>query len=266
MRDVLAEICQTKRQHIAARRVAMPEAQLRDLLAQQGSVRGFFSALQAQEARRMTALIAEIKKASPSRGVIRSHFDPVHIARAYEAAGATCLSVLTDAPYFQGDDAYLAQVRAVTSLPLLRKDFILDPYQVLETRALGADAMLLIMAAVDDTLARELCDAARDVGLDVLVEVHDEEELLRALALSVPLIGVNHRSLKTLEIDLSLSARMKPKIPPHYVVVAESGIHHHADLLRLREVGIYVFLVGESLMKQENIEAAVSRLLHGDGE
>lgn len=261
MADVLAEICNRKRQHVARRKAEHSEAALRDLTAAAPPVRPFAAALEAQLRQDRYGLIAEIKKASPSRGLIRADFAPPSLAQAYEAGGATCLSVLTDAPYFQGSDDDLRQARAACDLPVLRKDFILDPYQVLESRAIGADCILLIMAALDDSLARDLAATARALGLDVLVEVHDRAELDRALALDSRLIGINNRNLKTLKVDLKTTEELAPLVPRDRIVVGESGIYDPADLDRLASAGARCFLVGESLMRAGDVAAATRRLL-----
>jgi|HubBroStandDraft_4_1064222.scaffolds.fasta_scaffold02210_7 indole-3-glycerol phosphate synthase len=261
MSDVLAEICAKKREHVARNKAALPEAALRTRLAEAPSVRPFAAALEAKIARGAYGLIAEIKKASPSRGLIRADFDPPTLAQAYEAGGATCLSVLTDAPYFQGGDDDLQAARAACGLPVLRKDFILDPYQVLESRAIGADCILLIIAALDDGMARELAAAAAELGLDVLVEVHDRAELDRALRLDARLIGINNRDLKTLKVDLRTAENLAPLVPPGRVIVGESGLNDPADLDRLAAVGARCFLVGESLMRAGDVAAATRRLL-----
>src|SRR6266568_2712566 len=261
MTDVLAEICAKKRAHVARHKAARPEPALRALLAEVPPVRPFAAALEHQVAHASYGLIAEIKKASPSRGLIRADFDPPGLAQAYEAGGATCLSVLTDGPYFQGADEHLQAARGACGLPVLRKDFILDPYQVVESRVLGADCILLIMAALDDGAARELAAAAGELGLDALVEVHDRAELDRALRLGARLIGINNRTLKTLKVDLRTTERLAPLVPPGHVIVGESGINDPADLDRLAAAGARCFLVGESLMRAGDVAAATRRLL-----
>ena len=261
MPDVLAEICARKREHVAQRKAARPEASLRALLAEAPPVRPFAASLESRLTSGSYGLIAEIKKASPSRGLIRADFAPASLAKAYEAGGATCLSVLTDAPYFQGSDDDLRAARAACRLPVLRKDFILDPYQVVESRALGADCILLIMAALDDGTARALAAAACELGLDVLVEVHNRAELERALALDIGLIGINNRDLKTLKVDLHTTEELAPLVPPGRIIVGESGIYEPADLDRLAACSARCFLVGESLMRAGDVAAATRRLL-----
>jgi indole-3-glycerol phosphate synthase len=262
MADRLQPILDAKRAHVAGRKAVRP-ADSFDLSAQ-GPPRGFARALTEARAAGRFGLIAEVKKASPSKGLIRADFEPAEIAAAYAAGGATCLSVLTDEPYFQGRDAYLAQARAAApALPALRKDFILDPYQLAESRALGADAILLIVAALADSALAELEAQALALGLDVLVEVHDEAEFERALALTSPLIGVNNRNLKTMAVDLAISERLAAKLPEGRLLVAESGLSGPADLARLADAGVTSFLVGEALMREADVEAATRRLLGG---
>ncbi len=261
MSDTLSEICMKKREHIAAQKKAAPESALYEKALTGTPPRGFHFALKKQVESGAIGLIAEIKKASPSKGVIRQDFDPVVLAQAYATGGAACLSVLTDIPYFQGADEYLPAARAASNLPVLRKDFMLDPYQILESRALGADCILLIMAALSDIQAGELESLAKELGMDVLVEVHDETELERAMALKSRLIGINNRDLKTLKVDIATSERLKKNIPDDYTVVCESGIEIHADIARMQKIGIDCFLVGESLMREADVTAATRRLL-----
>jgi indole-3-glycerol phosphate synthase len=256
--SVLAEICKKKRDHVSARESAVPLAEIKKRAAKAGPVRGFERALRGKKG---PALITEIKKASPSGGVIRADFNPAKLAKAYEAGGAACLSVLTDEPYFQGHDDYLAQARNACALPVLRKDFMVDEYQIYESRALGADCVLLIMAALDDKTARLLYSTARALSLDVLVEVHDRPELDRAVALGATMIGVNSRNLKTLKVDLNTALTLAETIPASALRIAESGINDSADLKKLQAAGYRSFLIGESLMRQENVELAVKNIL-----
>lgn len=261
MSDRLREICAAKRGHVAARRRAAPEAGLLARAAALPPCRGFAAALRAAVDAGGWGLIAEIKRASPSRGRIREDFDPAALARAYRAGGAACLSVLTDAPFFEGRDEHLAAAREAAPLPALRKDFLVDPYQVAESRALGADCALLILAALDDPLARELRAAARELGMDVLAEVHDPDELGRALDLDPDLVGINNRDLRTLEVDLATGEALARELPAGCEAVAESGLARAADLERMAAAGVRRFLVGESLMREADVEAATRRLL-----
>lgn len=262
MSDTLHAICEHKRLHVQERKDALPLATLTASAARASATRGFHAALRERIGAGGTGLIAEIKKASPSRGLIREDFNPALLAQAYAEGGATCLSVLTDTPYFQGEDRYLKEARDAVSLPVLRKDFMLDPYQIVESRALGADCVLLIMACLSDEDARTLEAAAHDLGMDALIEVHDVHELERALSvLTSRLIGINNRNLKTLKIDLETSEALRKLIPNDYTVICESGLKSYEDIRRMKASDMHGFLVGESLMLQADVAAATRRLL-----
>jgi len=263
MAQVLDKILSYKRHEVESAKKAVSLEAVRARAEAASPVRPFASALRDRLAQGQFALIAEIKKASPSKGLIRADFDPAALAQAYEAGGAACLSVLTDTPSFQGHPDYLAAARDATRMPVLRKDFMIDPYQALESRALGADCILIIMAAVDDVTARDLAQAATDLGMDVLAEVHDEAELDRALALDTKLIGINNRDLKSFATSLAVTERLAPLVPSERMVIAESGIFTHADLSRLAACGVHAFLVGESLMRQKDVAKATRALLTG---
>jgi indole-3-glycerol phosphate synthase len=261
MSDALSRIAAYKREEVDARKRARPFAEIEALALAADPPRGFAAALARDARPGGLALIAEIKKASPSKGLIRADFDPPVLARAYRDGGASCLSVLTDAPSFQGAESYLQAARAAVDLPCIRKDFLLDPWQAAESRALGADAILVILAMVDDVLAGELMAEARRFGMDALVEVHDEAEIARAGRLGATLVGVNNRDLKTFTVDLAVTERLAPLAPPDSLLVGESGIFTAADAARLAEAGAKAMLVGESLMRQTDVTAATRVLL-----
>lgn len=261
MTDILARIADYKRVDVAGRKAARPLAEVEAAAAAASPPRGFAAALDAASGPGRLALIAEIKKASPSKGLIRADFDPPALARAYAEGGAACLSVLTDGPSFQGDDAYLVAARAATALPCLRKDFLVDPWQVTESRALGADAILVILAMVDDGLARDLMSEATRLGMDALVEVHDAEEMRRAGLLGARLVGVNNRDLRSFVTDLAVTEKLSAQVPENARLVTESGIFTRADAERLARSGAIAMLVGESLMRQSDVTAATRELL-----
>jgi indole-3-glycerol phosphate synthase len=263
MADILDKITRYKLDEIARARAATPLHVIAELARSAPRVRPFAGAIEKKHKAGEPALIAEVKKASPSKGLIRADFDPPTLARAYEAGGAACLSVLTDAPYFQGHEDYLMDARAACDLPVLRKDFMIDPWQVAEARAIGADAILIIVAALEDAEMAEIEAAALERGMDVLVEVHDEAEMERAAWLRSRLIGVNNRDLRTFRTDLATTERLVPLAPAGTLLVGESGINSHADCERLAAAGVRCFLVGESLMRQADVEAATRNLLEG---
>lgn len=260
MSDILDRILAHKAEEVRARSAVLPLAELAERCSAAPAPRGFADALIERAAAGMPAVIAEVKKASPSQGVIRPDFDPVAIARSYAAAGATCLSVLTDVDFFQGSDAYLEQARAACALPVLRKDFVIDPWQVYEARALGADCILLIVAALDDGALLELSLLASELDLDVLAEVHDGAELERALDLPVRLIGVNNRDLRSFKTHLDTTLQLRARVPAERLLVSESGIHTPADVALLRAVGVQAFLVGEAFMRAADPGAELARL------
>ncbi|MBM3550028.1 MAG: indole-3-glycerol phosphate synthase TrpC [Alphaproteobacteria bacterium] len=261
MSDVLARICADKREHVARQKAARPLATVEAEARNQSPTRGFARRLETAAAASGYGLICEIKKASPSKGLIRADFDPPELARAYRQGGATCLSVLTDTPYFQGEDGHLVAARGAVDLPAIRKDFMVDTYQVAEARALGADCILVIMAAVDDALAADLVAAATAWGMDALIEVHDGAELDRALRLSAKIVGINNRNLKTLTVDLAVTEELGPHVPKDRLLIGESGIGSRGDIDRLVRAGARAFLIGESLMRQADVAAATRALV-----
>jgi len=261
MANILKEICDRKRAHVTECKSKLSLSDQERLAAAADTPRGFIQALKNKRANSLYGFICEIKKASPSKGLIRPNdFDPASLAAAYERGGAACLSVLTDEPYFQGKDSYLVAARSAVSIPVLRKDFMIDPYQVFEARALGADCILIIMAALSDTEAREIESCAHQLGMDVLIEVHDNKELDRALRLKSPLIGVNNRNLKTMSVSLDNTLNLVPRFPSEKIAVAESGLKTPEDLSACEAVGAGCFLIGETFMRQENVEMAVRNL------
>lgn len=259
--NILEKICKTTRSNVAERKSRTSLQNLIEQIKTAPPPRGFLSALRAKADQKKPALIAEVKKASPSKGLIRSDFDPADIARSYERAGAACVSVLTDTPYFQGTDDDLKAARNAVSIPVLRKDFMVDPWQIYESRALGADCILIIMAALDDAQAQAFCAIAGDLGMDALIEVHNEPELTRALKLDASIIGINNRNLKTLEVDIQTSYDLFPHMPQDVIKVAESGIDGAQALGALHAFGFDAFLVGESLTRQSDVEAATRALI-----
>lgn len=262
--DILQKILARKAQEIIERRARVTLGEMRERAARADSPRGFGSALRARIAAGKPAVIAEVKKASPSKGVMRADFRPAEIAQSYETGGAACLSVLTDLDFFQGTDAYLQQARAACTLPVLRKDFTIDAYQVYEARALGADCILLIVAALDDARLQDLSQLAQALGMDALVEVHDEAELDRALRTAASLIGVNNRDLRTFETSLDVTLNLRGRVPSGRLLVTESGIHAPADVARMRVAGVNAFLVGEAFMRAPDPGAELKRLFGAD--
>ena len=256
--SVLGEICEKKSSHVEAQKTKISLEDLKTQIEQQATPRGFINRIQNMDG---PALITEAKKASPSKGLIRENFDPANIAKTYEDSGAACISVLTDTPYFQGSDKDFKAARAAVSLPMIRKDFMIDEYQIYESRALGADCILLIMAALDDSLSKDLYALSTELGMDVLVEIHDESELERALTLNPKMVGVNNRNLKTLDVDVQTSFDLIQKMPAEITKIAESGLVDFETISNLQAAGYAGFLVGESLMRQENISAATQKLL-----
>ncbi len=264
MSDVLDRICADKWETIKARKAGISISELEELAKSASPTRGFAAHLRAAVKDGRYGLIAEIKKASPSKGLIREDFDPAALAKSYASGGATCISVLTDEPYFQGHDSYLRAARTAVALPVLRKDFMLDPYQIVEARSLGADCILLIMAALGNAQASDLELAAMELGMDVLIEVHDRSELDRSLEMRSELVGINNRNLKTLEVNLNTSVQLAAHLPSDVLGICESGLGGPADLARMGRAGLNCFLIGESLMRQDDVEAATKAILNKD--
>jgi indole-3-glycerol phosphate synthase len=258
--SVLNQICTDKAEHVKAQKTQTPLVDLQAKIKNIDAPKGFINRIRNFTAENKIPLITEVKKASPSKGIIREDFEPVEIAKIYEASGAACLSVLTDEPYFQGKDEYLTAIRAAVSLPMLRKDFMIDPYQIYESRALGADCILIIMAALEDSLAAELYALSTELGMDALVEVHNMEELERAMKLTPAMVGVNNRNLKTLEVDLNVGMELAKALPDTVLKIGESGIYTHDDILALQKAGFEGFLIGESLMREPDIGLAVKKI------
>lgn len=261
MNNILSQICADKREYLRERKRLNPLSEVYAAADRATSPRGFSDRLKEAIAAGGYGLIAEIKRASPSKGVIRDDFDPVALASAYAAGGATCLSVLTDFPYFQGKDSFLSTARCAVELPVLRKDFMLDPYQIVESRAIGADCVLLILSALDNVQAGELASTAAELGMDVLVEVHDHQEMARAMDLGASMIGINNRNLKTLKVDLGTTEQLAREVPEGRLLVSESGFSTPSDLARMAALGVQCFLIGESLMREHDVEAATRALL-----
>jgi len=262
MENILDKICLAKKEHVGRRKNIVSEARLKEQALKQSPARHFHLAIIETIHDLKIALIAEIKQTSPSQGkIINKNFDVAAIAKSYHNAGAVCLSVLTDKPFFGGDDSYIAIAKQASPLPILRKDFLIDLYQVTESRALGADCILIILAAVDDVLAAEMIDLAHQLGMDALIEIHDRYELDRALNLKSNFIGINNRNLKTLQVNLANTENLAPLIPATHTIVCESGIYSHNDIVRIKQSGVCAFLVGTSLMEQENVEQATKKLL-----
>ena len=261
--NILKLICEDKRHHVARRKEMRPLSVLKKEIAEQGYARPFLGYINKAIAKKQTALIAEIKKASPSKGTIREDFDPPSLALAYAEGGASCLSILTDVPYFNGKDSYIAEVKAVCPLPILRKDFIIDPYQIYESRAIGADAILLIKSILTLKQVNDYAALAKKLGMEVLLEIHDEKEMEAALKTDIPLIGINNRDLKTFEVSLDTTIKLAPALrKKKKIVVCESGIHSHADIQKIQKATkTFTFLVGESLMRQPDVETATLKLL-----